>query len=151
MPQREELPSGDNVFDELVKENFIPFVSALISRQKYDDIGGFPAHYKNSTDYHVFLKLSYAYKVIAIDEVLCKYREHSGNLSHSQYIIGAKESIDSVASFLPDRCAIIGLKYQYAQLVVAHLKDNKVLKALYLSIKHKVLGILFVRLLKKWL
>ena len=151
IPPREELPSGSNVFDELVKENFIPFVSTLVCRQKYDDIGGFPVHYKNSTDYHVFLKLSYNYKVISIDEVLCKYREHSGNLSHSQYIIGAKESIDSVASFLPDRCAIIGLKYQYAQLVVAHLKDNKVLKALYLSIKHKVLGILFVRLLKKWL
>jgi len=149
MPQREELPSGGNVFDELVKENFIPFVSALISRQKYDDIGGFPAHYKNATDYHVFLKLSYTYKVIAIDEVLCKYREHSGNLSHSQYIIGAKESVDSVSLFLPDQRAIIGIKYQYAQLAISYVKEKQFLRAFVVFVKHGGWLILIKRLIVK--
>jgi glycosyltransferase involved in cell wall biosynthesis len=149
MPQREELPSGDNVFDELVKENFIPFVSALISRQKYDDVGGFPAHYKNSTDYHVFLKISYTYKVIAIDEVLCKYREHSGNLSHSQYVIGAKECVDSVSLFLPDQRAIIGIKYQYVQLAISYVKEKQFLRAFVVFVKHGGWLILIKRLIVK--
>jgi len=150
IPKNINLHSG-KVFCELVKENFIPFVSVLISKESYKNVGGFPSHYKNSTDYNLFLKLAYDYQVVAIDKVLCKYREHEGNLSHSQYVIGAKESIDSVASFLPDQCAIIGLKYQYTQLVVAYIKDNRIFKALYLSIKYKVLGALLVRALKKCL
>jgi hypothetical protein len=149
MPQREELPSGGNVFDELVKENFIPFVSTLISRQKYDDIGGFPVHYKNSTDYHAFLKLSYNYKVVAIDEVLCKYREHSGNLSHFQYVIGAKECFDSVSSFLPDRRAIIGIRYQYVQLAISYVKEKQFLRAFAILVKHGGWLILIKRLISR--
>lgn len=150
MPKSVNLNSG-MIFCELVKENFIPFVSVLISIDGYKNVGEFPVYYKNSTDYDLFLRLSYAYQVVAIDEVLCKYREHEGNLSHSQYIIGAEESVNSVMSFLPDQCAILGLRYQYTQLTVAYLKDNKILKALYLSIKHKVLGRLVVRVIKKCL
>jgi len=149
MPQREDLPSGDNVFDELVKENFIPFVSTLVCRQKYDDIGGFPVHYKNSTDYHAFLKLSYNYKVVAIDEVLCKYREHSGNLSHFQYVIGAKECVDSVSSFLPDSRAIIGIRYQYVQLAVSYVKEKQFLRAFVVFVKHGGWLILIRRLIVK--
>jgi glycosyltransferase involved in cell wall biosynthesis len=150
IPKNINLHSG-KIFCELTKENFIPFVSVLISKESYENVGGFPSHYKNSTDYNLFLRISYNCQVIAIDKVLCKYREHGGNLSHSQYVISAKESIDSVALFLPDQCAITGLKYQYTQLVVAYIKDNRIFKALYLSIKYKVLGMLLVRVFKKCL
>ncbi len=150
MPQKINLHSG-RVFCELAKENFIPFVSVLIPKEIYKNVRGFLSCYKNSTDYNLFLRISYNYKVTPINKVLCKYREHEENLSHSQYIIGAEEGIDSVASFLPDRCAVIGLKYQYTQLVIAHLKDNKILKALYLSIKYKVVGMILVRVWKKWI
>jgi glycosyltransferase involved in cell wall biosynthesis len=148
IPKDISLPSG-NIFCELVKENFIPFVSALISKESYDNVGGFPSGYKNSPDYNLFLKISGDYNVVGIDKVLCKYREHGKNLSHSQYIIGAKESVDSVASFLPAPCAIIGLKYQYTHLVVAYIKSNRFFKALYISIKYRVIGMVLVRLLKK--
>ncbi len=147
--QRVSLPSGNDVFSELVKDNFIPFVSALVDRGRCNDVGGFSEHYRNSTDYDLFLKLSYTYKVIAINEVLCKYRRHSDNLSHSQYSIGAKESLNSVELFLPDQRAIIGMKYKYASLITAYIKEKKFLKAILFAIKNGGWFIIVKRLIKK--
>lgn len=147
IPLHNELKSG-NIFDDLVKENFIPFVSVLMSKESYKNIGGFANHYKNSTDYDLFLKTAYKYDVYGIDSILCKYREHGENLSHSQYIICAKEGVESVSSFLPDRRAIIGLKYCYTNLVIGYLKEKIILKAIYLSIKHKVVFMVLARVLK---
>ena len=150
IPERSNLYSG-NIFCALVQENFIPFVSVLILRRSYDSVGGFATHYRNSTDYNLFLKLSYKYQIIATHDILCKYREHGENLSHSQYIICAEESIDSVTSFLPHQCAVLGMKYQYTQLVIANIKDKRIIKAVYLSLKYRVSWKVILRILKKWL
>jgi glycosyltransferase involved in cell wall biosynthesis len=149
MPLMDTLPSGKEVFGQLAKENFIPFVSALISKKKYYEIGGFPAHFKNSTDYYLFLKLSFNFDVIGINKVLCKYREHSQNLSHFQHVIGAKESIESVASFYPDLRAIKGIKYQYLQLAIGLIKEKNFFNALYILTRHRGWFLLKNRILKK--
>lgn len=142
------LPSG-NVFAELVKINFVPFVSALVCREKYYQVGGFPVHYKNSTDYSLFLKLSHRYQVLAINQVLCKYRDHPKSLSKRQYVIGAEESIQAVSSFLPDQRAVEGLQYQYVNLVIAYIKQKRLLTAMILLIKHGGLKLLFKRIIAK--
>ena len=51
MPDKLKLPTGD-IFPELVKDNFIPFVSALVSKEKYYQCGGFPLNFVNATDYN---------------------------------------------------------------------------------------------------
>jgi glycosyltransferase involved in cell wall biosynthesis len=145
---KNKLRIGD-IFGELVKKNFIPFVSVLVSKKKYYEVGGFPEAYKNSTDYDLFLKLSYEHQVLAVDEILCKYREHSNNRSHLQYVIGAKEGLKSVSNFLPDPRAEIGLKYQYIQLTLAYVKDKSYRNAFNLLIKHGGFLILFKRLVDK--
>jgi len=145
----EDVLRVGEIFGELVKKNFIPFVSALVSKKKYYEVGGFPKAYKNCTDYDLFLKLSYKYHVLAVDEILCKYREHANNRSHSLYVIGAKEGLESVSNFLPDPRAKIGLKYQYVQLTLAYLKDKSYKNAIYLLIRHGGLIMLFQRLFNK--
>ena len=149
IPSKSELYSGMSVFDELVKKNFIPFVSVLVSRSKYLEVGGFPINYKNSIDYDLFLKLSYNYEVLVIDEVLRKYREHSKNLSHRQYVIAAEESINSVSLFLPDYRAVNGLRYQYIELAIASLKEKHFYIAISLLLRHGGLGIVFSRIINK--
>ncbi|MDB0021063.1 glycosyltransferase [Candidatus Pseudothioglobus singularis] len=149
IPSKSELYSGMSVFDELVKKNFIPFVSVLVSRSKYLEVGGFPINYKNSTDYDLFLKLSYNYEVLVIDEVLCKYREHSKNLSHRQYVIAAEESINSVSSFLPDDRAVEGLRYQNIELAIASIKEKNFFMAISLLLRHGGLGKVFSRIFNK--
>jgi len=142
------LKTGD-VFAELLKTNFIPFVSVFISTEKYHQVGGFPLNYKNSTDFDLFLKLSYQYEVYAVDSVLCQYREHDNNLSKSQQLISAHETIASVANFLPDERAKIGLKYQYLRLVIAHIKEKQLYAAFCVLLKNGGWSLLMNRVFKK--
>jgi glycosyltransferase involved in cell wall biosynthesis len=145
---QKKLATGE-IFGELVKSNFIPFVSALVSKKKYYEVGGFPISYVNSTDYDLFLKLSFNYYVLAVDEVLCKYREHGDNRSHSQYVIGAKEALESVYSFLPDRRAKNGLRFQRINLIIAYIKVRKFKDALFLLLRYGGLIILIRRFIFK--
>ena len=52
MPSKKDAKSG-YIFKDLVK-NFIPFVSVIIRKATYFEVGGFPEDYINSTDYHLF-------------------------------------------------------------------------------------------------
>jgi len=131
-PQYEQLPTGD-VFSELVQHNFIPFVSALVSKYIYDECGGFPIGYKNSTDYSLFLSISYKYQIYAVDDVLCCYRLHESNLHKKQKIIASYESIDLVSKFLPSKSAEKGLQQQYIELFVSSIREFD-LAALFFSI-----------------
>jgi glycosyltransferase involved in cell wall biosynthesis len=52
--------------------------SLLISRDAYDDIGGFESEFRGLYEDQVFLsKMTLAYSVVVIAEVLDKYRQHS--------------------------------------------------------------------------
>jgi len=149
MPYNQELPSG-NIFRELVKENFIPFVSAMVSREKYYESGGFPLNFINATDYNLFLKISYNYKVIALNDTTCMYRQHNQNLSNRTKVIGAKESLEAVKKFLPNIDAKIGIKYQRVNLICCYIKELKILNAIYLLIKNPdTIFILIKRINKK--
>ena len=139
------LPEGW-VFPELVKENFIVFSSAVVDRKKFFECGGFPSHFKNSTDYWVFLRMAQRYKFRALQTVCCVYRIHSSNLSSLHYVLSVKESILAVSQFLPNRDALAGLRHQYLELALMHVKEGQVLSGI---------GVLFRRglflLLIRWI
>jgi len=145
--QYKQLPTG-NVFSELVKYNFIPFVSALVPKYIYDECGGFPDYYKNSTDYYLFLKISFNYQVYSMSNICCKYRIHSKNLSKDQFVLSAKEALNAVTEFLPDKRAVVGLKYRYASLAFMYIKERKVFSALMILFQYGGWGVLFLDVLR---
>ena len=145
---KKDIQSGF-IFPSLTKKNFIPFVSVLMPIKVYKRCGGFPSHYKNSTDYHLFLKVSKKYNITAIEDTLCSYRVHSNNLSCSQRISSAKESIDSVSWFLPDTDAINGLRYQYADLALAYLRERKIINFIVVIFTNRIFVIVFKTILSK--
>jgi len=141
------LIQGD-VFEELVKHNFIPFVSVLIPQKIYYECGGFPDSFENSTDYYLFLSIAYRYKVLAIQEPCCDYRIHSDNLSHKQQVLCALEDIRAVSKFLPDLRAKNALSYQYVNLAVMYLKERSFVKFIKTMVQNGGLLILMSRLTK---
>jgi glycosyltransferase involved in cell wall biosynthesis len=143
------LPNG-LIFPSLAKRNFIPFVSVLMPIKVYNECGGFPKNYKNSTDYYLFLKIEEKYKIHAVQKAYCAYRIHSNNLSHKQRIIGAQESIDAVSSFIPNKAALDGLKYQYADLAIAHFKEKKFWKFFSLVFHSEIFFILLKKIHSKY-
>ena len=119
----QSLPEG-RVFDIFAKNDFIPFVSAVVSKKFFFNCGGFPVHLKHSTDFWIFAHLTHDYPVAALQELCCKYRVHSNNLSSSTSlrITGLQESIESLSSFLPEKAAKEGIAYYYVYLAILYAK-----------------------------
>jgi glycosyltransferase involved in cell wall biosynthesis len=140
-----ELPTG-KIFSKLTKENFIVFSSSMVDRKKFYECGGFPENFKNSTDYWIFLKIAQKYHFGVVEGICCKYRIHSNNLSASQNVIGVKEAIETVSSFLPDPDALKGLNYQYVLLANMYIKEKNFIGAINVILEHKVLWLFVKRL-----
>ncbi len=141
----EKLPEGW-IFNDLLKGNFIPFLSGVFDRKKFIECGGFPAHFKNSTDYYIFLNLSRKYRVRAVQEVCCMYRVHENNFSRSQRVVAAKENIEAVSMFLPEEAVKIGLKYQYVYLALSYILEKQPVNALKVMMKTGEWALFFRRI-----
>ena len=144
----EILKSGD-IFSDLCKNNFIPWPSTLVDREKLINCGGFPDHFKNSEDYWIFLKLSKKYLVGANKLVVSRARGHIGNLAHSQYSLAAREDIEIISEYLPDLSAKIGLKYHGVSLFIAYIKERDYKNALKTIIKYGGWRLLIHRIIRK--
>ena len=147
--KQKSLIQGD-IFEELAKHNFIPFVSVLIPLKIYYECGGFPDSFENSTDYYLSLSIAHRYKVLAIQEPCCDYRIHSNNLSHQQQVLGALESIRAVSNLLPDLRANKALKYHYVNLAVMYLKERSFVKCIKTMVNNGSWLVLMSRLLKRF-
>jgi len=142
------LPEG-NIFSELAKECFIVFSSSMVDKKKFHLVGGFPSNFSYATDYWIFLHLSRKYECFALQEVCCKYRVHSSNLSNEKRTTAVKESIDILENMQPNSEIILGLKHQYVSLLIESFKEKKYLDVFNILIKKKVLLKLIERILKK--
>ena len=126
---RGSLPEG-MIFANLAKENFIPFVSAVVKKDVFYSCGGFPSNIKHSTDYWLFLQIAFIYRVRALQDPCCIYRFHLDNLSSKNPVLAAKESIQIVSLFLPNKAAEDGLKNHYVNLAIAYIRERSILKSL---------------------
>jgi len=90
------LPEG-NIFGELLgKGCFIAMSSALIRRAAVEEIGGIPSHIQITPDYFLYLAVSRRYSARAVQEVVCRYRIHPGNMTR----IYRRESLEETLSLV---------------------------------------------------
>jgi glycosyltransferase involved in cell wall biosynthesis len=77
------LPEGD-IFERLVSEScFIAMSSSMLRRSAAEEIGGVPDSIEVIPDYHLFLGVARRYRAAAVQQVVCYYRLHPGNMSLS--------------------------------------------------------------------
>ena len=147
-PKSEQSLHEGDIYKKLCKGNFIPFVSSMVSREKYFECGEFPKAFKHSTDYYLFLNISKKYKVKASSEINSIYRIHDNNLTHSNRILAAEESIKVVSHFLPDLFAKKGLRFQYLNLAVAYFRDRRFYDSLRIILSNNLSIMALKRFLK---
>jgi glycosyltransferase involved in cell wall biosynthesis len=97
-PKRAELPFGD-IFNELLYDCFIPLPSVLIRKDLFFKVKGINNNLKVAEDYDIFLRIAKVSNVNSIDKILCKYRVHSNNLSHTSLDVTFEESIALVSAY----------------------------------------------------
>jgi len=148
IPKKQKLFEG-MIFDKLLIEDFIPFPSVLIDKNKLLELGNFPLNYNHSIDYWIFLNLAKKYNVRALKKICCKYRIHEHNLSKKQLILCNIENIRLIKLFLPYKKAKDSLKFHYTALAVSYFKEKKFLNSLLIMCKYGEWRIFFSRIFKK--
>lgn len=75
------LPEGD-IFNQLFTDScFIAMSSAVFQRAAVEAIGGIPDAVQIIPDYWLYVAVARQYPVRAVQEVVCRYRMHSANMS----------------------------------------------------------------------
>ena len=123
-PSIKKLPSG-KIFNELLYECFIPMPSVLIRRSLFFEVGGIDPSYCVAEDYDIFLKIAHISNVIAIDSVLCEYRVHGNNFSHSNIDVTFAESISLIGSYKSILNTDIQINYWKLKQIKNLLKRKK--------------------------
>lgn len=143
-PKISILPSG-NIFENLAEENFIPFVSVMITKKAYYECKGFSVSLINATDYDLFIKISLNNFIIGLDEITCIYREHDFNFSKSTKVIGAKESLEIVTRYKSHLKTEKAINLHKASLAIAYMKEFDFINLLQLIIKNWFLTWIIMR------
>jgi len=78
------LPEG-NIFAELFRSAcFIAMSSAVLRRSAVQEAGGIPEWIELTPDYYLYAALARQYEARAVQEVVCRYRVHSGSMTRSR-------------------------------------------------------------------
>ena len=76
------LPEGDIFAQLFTKSCFIAMSSAMFRRSAIETTGGIPDEVRIIPDYYLYVAVARRYRARAVQEVICRYREHSGSMSH---------------------------------------------------------------------
>ena len=117
------LPEGQ-VFNKLLNFNFIPLLSAMVRRSAYNDVGGINPMLKQAEDYDLFLKIAEKFKVRAIQSVICRYRVHESNVSHSNIFLNFEECLSIISKYLPKKEAQNAIGFQNTYYAIAEIKHG---------------------------
>ncbi len=78
------LPEGD-IFLELFREGcFIAMSSVMLRRSAVTEVGGIPGTIQVVPDYYLYVAIARRYQARAVQEVICRYRLHSGSMTASR-------------------------------------------------------------------
>jgi len=77
------LPEGD-IFTELFRHAcFIAMSSAVLRRSAVIDLGGIPDTVQVAPDYYLYVAIAHRYSARAVQDIICRYRVHPGNMTKS--------------------------------------------------------------------
>lgn len=91
-----------NIFNELLKSNFIHLSSVIFLKQAFLNAGGVNPSYTISEDYDFLLKISKNYNVKFSTNTKSFYRVHENNYSNKNFRRGYIESIQIMIKYLPN-------------------------------------------------
>jgi len=125
------LPEGD-VFAKLFTDScFIAMSSAMFRRSAIEAIGGIPGEVRIIPDYYLYIAVARRYRMRAVQEVVCRYRMHAGNMSHAVAIDMHREAlwlIDRWADQLDPRTVALCRKRHLTAIALEEMRSRNELR-----------------------
>jgi glycosyltransferase involved in cell wall biosynthesis len=146
--KNKDLPEGA-IFEQLLFQNFIPLVSAIVKKSIFWKIGGIPARYRRGEDYYLFLKIAELYTCHAVQETCCCYRIHGANLTNSQKEMTWEEHVEIIKIMAPPNLQKKALLNVYADYAIYLIKEKNIAKGVKLIFDQSCLVLLFLKLILK--
>lgn len=128
--QKNEEPSFETLYE---KNRIISLSFVVVRKMSLDQVGWFDEDLRQSPDYDLYLRLSRLFEYNCINELLCKYRVHSANISGNLegrvkahlHIFGKSE----ISGHMGLRGAIRRKAKIYYQVASVYYDEKKYLKA----------------------
>jgi glycosyltransferase involved in cell wall biosynthesis len=76
------LPDPERAYESLLRDAYIPVISALIRRECMEQVGGFSESLKVLSDWDLFIRISARWPIVFVPEALALYRDHGNNTQH---------------------------------------------------------------------
>lgn len=93
------LPEGD-IFGQLFSKSCFPAMSsAIFRRSAIEAVGGIPEAVRIIPDYYLYAAIARRYEVRAVQQPVCRYRMHGGNMSELKAIAMHQEALWLVDQF----------------------------------------------------
>lgn len=122
-----KLPEGD-IFNQLLKINFIPLLTAIFKKDLFFQAGGISEHMEIAEDYDLFIKLSRITNICAVQDVVAFYRVHDSNLSIERQEQGFLEVLEIVDRYLPDENSVQAMRIHQTIRSIQQIREGDVLK-----------------------
>ncbi|MBL4889676.1 MAG: glycosyltransferase family 2 protein [Candidatus Lindowbacteria bacterium] len=152
-PKDEPLREGWIIKDLLGVGNFIPFVSCLVKREAYWNVGGIPQQYTYGEDYYLLAAIAENHITLAVQDMCCLYRQHSGNMSavpRSEIWLEAIWILDKWSHHLPPD-VVEKKRREYRTLEgICMIKSGSVAKGISNILKNGSLGYLAAEFSRKF-
>jgi len=86
-------PVRGSAFKELFQSNSIPLLTAIITKEALNKVGGFNPRYEIAEEYDLWLRMAEYYPIDFIEQPLAKYRVHSESVSQKKAILAYQEEL----------------------------------------------------------
>jgi glycosyltransferase involved in cell wall biosynthesis len=125
------LPEGDIFTQLFTKSCFIAMSAAMFRRSAIVTSGGIPEEVRIIPDYHLYVAVARKYRARAVQEVVCRYREHSGSMSHVVAVEMNREVlglIDQWADQLDPRTVALCRRRHYTAIALEEMRNPTTLR-----------------------
>ncbi len=125
------LPEGDIFTQLFTKSCFIAMSAAVFRRSAIVASGGIPEEVRIIPDYHLYVAVARKYRARAVQEVICRYREHSGSMSHAVAVEMNREAlrlIDQWADQLDPRTVALCHRRHFTAMALEEMRNPTTLR-----------------------
>ena len=124
------------IFKDLLKRNFIIFSTVLILKRLYKNVGGIEENFKLNEDYSLLLKSSRLAIASRIDEIICTYRIHFNNNTHSLAEDSYIETNEILNSLEFSYEVGLAIKENYTRYAFYKIKNKNIISGLLMFIRY---------------
>jgi len=125
------LPEGDIFTQLFTKSCFVAMSSAMFRRSAIEATGGIPDEVRVIPDYYLYVAVARKYGARAVQEVVCRYRTHSGSMSHVVAVEMHREVlrlIDKWADQIDLRTVALCRRRHFTAIAVEEMRNRTTLR-----------------------